>query len=112
MMGTADVRTMMRVEHQPPQSLVAVCVNGADCGLLNVPAEQAAEFIGVLNGAVDAMEAIRLVPSERLMDLANWFELEQEERPGWTRGKAVQEDLRRMAQLSLNALAKAKGGTG
>ena len=81
-------------------------------GNLTFDTEHVAELVGVLNGAAEALEALRILSPEKLMLLANWFELEQEERPGWTRGKAVQEDLRRMAQLSLNALAKAKGGTG
>ena len=91
---------------------IRVSLGGKEIGALCVGHEQAEELVGVLNGAAEALEALRILPPEKLMLLANWFELEQEERPGWTRGKAVQEDLRRMAQLSLNALAKAKGGTG
>ena len=89
---------------------VVMILNGKHIGMVAPPREHAAELVGVLNGAAEALEALRILPPEKLMLLANWFELEQEERPGWTRGKAVQEDLRRMAQLSLNALAKAKGG--
>ena len=91
--------------------VATVNINGAFVGWLRVETEQADELVELLNGATDMREALRLMPPSKLMDLANWFELEKAERPGWTMGEDVQQDLRRAAQLSLNALAKAKGGT-
>ena len=110
---TAEVQTTMRLEHQPPQSLVALSVNGTDCGLLNVPAEQADELVGVLNAAVDMREALDVIPPDKLESLATWFDVQQAKRPE-LRGtsRELQGDLRKMARLSRVALAKAKGGAG
>ena len=65
---TAEVQTTMRLEHQPPQSLVATSLNGTDCGLLNVPAEQADELVGLLNAATELLHACNFMWRQAVME--------------------------------------------
>ncbi len=54
----------------------------------------------------DLLEAICIIPPDRLEILADWFDTEQRKRTEWL-DDDLQRDLRRMAQLARAAIAKA-----